>query len=134
MLPVRVEMERRHQVVRIASGGDHLALLTWAGELLTMGNSEQVLCRPLDCSTDRGAGPAGPGAGDVRPPGRPAGRVAPPHPGHRPQPQQDALHTGPAPGCQCGGPNSGYRFSIAQHVIKASRKFMFSSIFFPNLK
>jgi len=41
MLPVRVEMERRHQVVRIASGGDHLALLTRAGELLTMGNSEQ---------------------------------------------------------------------------------------------
>ena len=35
----------------------------------------------------------------------------------------------------CGGPNSGYRFSIAQHDIKVFREsFMFSSIFFPNLK
>lgn len=39
--PVKVALAERDQVVRIVSGGDHLAMLTQGGDIFTMGNSEQ---------------------------------------------------------------------------------------------
>jgi len=39
--PVQVNLAGKEQVVRIVSGGDHLAMLTQAGDIYTMGNSEQ---------------------------------------------------------------------------------------------
>ena len=39
--PVQVTLAGRDQVVRIVSGGDHLAMLTQGGDIYTMGNSEQ---------------------------------------------------------------------------------------------
>jgi len=39
--PVQVKLDNRDNVVKIVSGGDHVAMLTQDGDIYTMGNSEQ---------------------------------------------------------------------------------------------